>query len=156
MPHERLQRGRWSESSRIYLVTTATFERRPVFRDFAAASIVAHEICAGDVAGHWRGIAWVVMPDHVHLLLELREASLPRAAGWLKGRTSRLIRRRCLVPGPVWQGGFHDHAVRREEDIRALARYVCVNPIRAGIVTTLRDYPFWNACWMGEPRQAEA
>ena len=127
-----------------------------MFRDFAIASIVAREIRAADVGGHWRGIAWVVVPDHVHLLLELREASLPRAVGWLKGRTSRLIGLRRLAPGPVWQDGFHDHAVRREEDIRTLARYVCANPIRDGIVTTLRDYPFRGACWTGERRQAEA
>ena len=156
MPYERLRRGRWSESTRVYLVTTATHERRPLFGEFAIASIVAREIRAADVAGHWRGIAWVVMPDHVHLLLELREAPLPRAVGWFKGRTSRLIGLRRLASGPIWQDGFHDHAVRCQEDIRALARYVCANPVRDGIVTTLRDYPFWDACWMGERRQAEA
>ena len=156
MPYERLQRGRWSESSRIYLITTATYDRRPLFQEFAIASIVAREIRAADVAGHWRGIAWVVMPDHVHLLVALRQTSLARAVGRLKGRTSRLIRLTHPVVGSVWQGGFHDHAVRREEDIHALARYVCANPIRAGIVASLRDYPFWDACWLDERRQAEA
>src|SRR5438045_9100132 len=114
MRYERLRRGRRSESSRVYLVTTATHERKPLFRDFAVASIVAREIHSADVAGHWRGIAWVVMPDHAHLLLELREASLPRVVGGLKGRTSRLIGLRRLASGPVWQDGFHDHAVRRQ------------------------------------------
>ena len=156
MPYERLLNGRWSEPSRLYLVSTATFGRRPLFSDFKVASIVAREIRAREIAGDWENVAWVVMPDHLHLLVAMGTTALARAVGRLKGRTSRMIGLSCGLDGPVWEVGYHDHAVRREEDVRALARYVCANPIRAGIVTTLRDYPFWDACWLGEKRQAEA
>jgi len=48
----------------------------------------------------------------------------------------------------VWQPGFHDHALRKEEDVRAVARYVVANPLRAGLVQRIGDYPHWNAIWL--------
>ncbi|MNE68641.1 hypothetical protein D3C80_1643130 [compost metagenome] len=50
--------------------------------------------------------------------------------------------------GRLWQKGFHDHALRREEDVKAVARYVVANPLRAGLVEKLADYPFWDAIWL--------
>jgi putative transposase len=52
------------------------------------------------------------------------------------------------VAGPLWQKGFHDHAVRGDEDMRALARYVVANPVRAGLVRSVREYPHWDARWL--------
>jgi REP element-mobilizing transposase RayT len=156
MPYERLLAGRWSDAGRPYFVTTSTYRRRPHFRAFELAAIVAREIHATAAAGRWQVIAWVVMPDHVHLLVALRAGALPTAIGRLKGRTSRLIGLVRPAIGRVWQGGYHDHAVRREEDLVGLARYLCANPLRAGLVSHLRDYPFWDACWWTKKRQAEA
>ena len=50
--------------------------------------------------------------------------------------------------GRVWQDGFHDHALRREEDLRAAARYVVANPLRAGLVETIGQWPLWDAVWL--------
>lgn len=49
---------------------------------------------------------------------------------------------------PLWQKGFHDHAVRKEEDLPALARYVVANPVRAGLVQRVGQYPHWDAIWL--------
>lgn len=50
--------------------------------------------------------------------------------------------------GAVWQEGYHDHAVRSEEDLRKLARYVVANPVRAGLVERLGNYSLRDACWL--------
>lgn len=50
--------------------------------------------------------------------------------------------------GPVWQRGFHDHALRREEDLRAVACYIVGNPLRAGLVQHVGDYPLWDTIWI--------
>ncbi|BAU72594.1 Transposase [Metapseudomonas furukawaii] len=50
--------------------------------------------------------------------------------------------------GRLWQKGFHDHALRSDEDVKTVARYVVANPLRAGLVERLADYPFWNAIWL--------
>lgn len=59
----------------------------------------------------------------------------------LKGRSARAINKQLDRNGPFWQRSFYDHALRREEDRLQLARYVVANPLRAGIVERLGDYP---------------
>jgi REP element-mobilizing transposase RayT len=45
----------------------------------------------------------------------------------------------------IWQKGFHDRALRRDEDVRTVARYTVLNPVRAGIVSRIWDHPLWDA-----------
>jgi hypothetical protein len=45
----------------------------------------------------------------------------------------------------LWQGGYFDHVLRDEENRDALVRYIIANPIRAGLVLDVRDYPFWGS-----------
>ena len=59
-----------------------------------------------------------------------------------KARVSVLLGQRA------WQPGFHDHAVRAEEDLASVARYIVANPLRAGLRGKIGDYPFWNAIWL--------
>ncbi len=94
-------------------------------------------------------LAFVVMPDHLHWLVQLRAiGDLSRSIGRIKaisGRKANLIRGRT---GRFWQSGFHDHALRTEENLENIARYVVANPIRAGLATSVRDYPHWDAIWV--------
>ena len=53
--------------------------------------------------------------------------------------------------GEVWKPAYHDRALRRDEDSRVAARYLIANPLRAGLVTRIADYPFWDAVWL-DPR----
>lgn len=156
MPYSALLRGRWSAPGQVYLVTTATSDRRRVFMNFDAGCIVAREIVALDRAGLALMLAWVLMPDHMHLLARLDGLNLPSIMRRLKGRSSRAVHRLGLELQPLWQHGYQDRAVRRDEDMVAIARYVCANPLRAGLVATLRDYPFWDCCWIHEGSPAEA
>ncbi len=67
----------------------------------------------------------------------------------LKGRSARRLGQVGGVAAPVWQRGFHDHAVRREETLRDIARYIVANPLRRGLVHTVGDYSLWDAVWVG-------
>ena len=94
-------------------------------------------------------LAWVVMPDHLHWLLALGHGhSIPIVAKMLMGRTATAINRDGARRGPVWQRAFFDHALRRDEDAAKVARYIVANPLRAGLVTKLGDYPHWDAIWL--------
>jgi REP element-mobilizing transposase RayT len=66
----------------------------------------------------------------------------------VKSRSAIEINRLLGRRGRIWQKGFHDHAIRKEEDLRAVARYVVANPVRAGLVQSVRDYPHWDARWI--------
>ncbi len=95
-------------------------------------------------------LAYVVMPDHLHWLMQLgSQATLSETIRLIKGRSSRAINQiLCRRTGSVWQTSFHDRAIRREEDLRKLARYLIANPLRAGIVDRLEEYSLWDARWL--------
>jgi putative transposase len=92
------------------------------------------------------------MPDHWHGLVELGEdLSLASTMQRIKGISARSVGLQQQHTGPLWAKGFHDHALRHEESIRQVARYIVCNPLRAGLVTNLMDYPYWDACFMDTP-----
>ncbi|MEQ8783544.1 MAG: transposase [Roseibium album] len=149
MGQRNLRKGRISEPQRLYLVTTATRHRRPVFHDLDAGRAVVHCLRWSDERGRTGTWAFVVMPDHLHWLLELKAGStLSGVVASVKKYSSRQISAQQRIEPPIWQPGFHDHALRQEEEVRSVARYVVMNPVRAGLVTSVRDYPLWDARWI--------
>ena len=144
-----LRTGRYSERGRIYLVTTVTAGRAPLFADFRVARAVVQVLRRSDEAGACRTLAYVLMPDHLHWLVTLRGHSLDAVMRRFKSVSAREVNRlRCVMGVPLWQAGYHDHALRAEEDLRAAARYLIGNPVRAGLVASVMDYPHWDAIWM--------
>lgn len=143
-----LRKGRYSKRGNAYLLTTVTHRRESLFTDVRIASIVAREISALQTSDYLDVKAWVLMPDHLHLLAILKDDDLAAVMRRLKSLSAIAINRFRGGSEPVWQKGFHDRAVRAEEDLRGLARYVIANPLRAGLVERVGDYPFWNAVWL--------
>lgn len=89
------------------------------------------------------------MPDHWHGLLQLGQSdTLSLAMNRFKALTAKVLRRQVGVEGAIWARAFHDHALRHEEDLQGTARYIVLNPVRAGLVRRIGDYPFWNAIWL--------
>jgi len=149
MPYNDLRKGRYSESGREYLVTVVTEGRRPAFGDFYASRLLIREMRCLDMEGALIWQAWVIMPDHMHGLISLPgKQSLSEAVNLLKGRSARAINELLGCKGAFWQAGFHDHALRREEDRLAIARYIVANPLRAGLAAKLGDYPHWDSIWL--------
>ncbi len=90
--------------------------------------------------------AFVVMPDHYHLVITLgKEASLSEALGKIDENASRLIKRAMKSKEVFWQDGFHDHMIRETEDVRKYIEYVHMNPVEAGVVEKPEDWPFSSA-----------
>ena len=143
-PHShRLRSGRYSLAGQIYMVTVVTLNRRPIFADFAAARTLVQTLKTESDLKRVTTLAYVVMPDHLHWLMQLHEgAQLTRCVRDVKSVTTHKLGH------TVWQRGFHDHGVRRQEDLQALARYVVANPVRAGWVARTGLYPHWDAVWV--------
>ncbi len=96
-----------------------------------------------ETAGFAKTFCFVVMPDHLHWMMQLgNKKTLGETVHALKSMVSRNIGK------PIFQKGFYDHAVRGEEDLKKMARYIVANPIRAGLVKNIHDYPHWDAIWM--------
>ena len=147
--HAALRRARASEPHRLYHVTIVTAGRQPLFLDFATACAVAR---LTRLPSLWRGsraLCWVLMPDHLHLLLALGEGdSLPGVMARVKSAMSRQANKVTQRKGAVWQRAYHERALRKDDDAVALARYIIGNPLRAGLVGRIGEYPFWDATWL--------
>ena len=152
MPHSfssnQLLKGRYSEHGRIYLLTTVTDNRRPVFENFQSGRLLVNQLRDAHDEGIVNSIAWVVMPDHCHWLIELRSKTLGELMCRIKSRSCVAINQAAQSSGRLWQKGYHDRALRQEEDLKAAARHIVKNPIRAGLATRIGDYPLWDACWI--------
>ena len=145
-----LRKGRVSIENNIYLVTIVTQGRRPLFKRLECGRVVVCSLQYAEKSGMASTLAYAVMPDHFHWLMSLEnQASLSDVVGRIKRNTSRQINRDpgCTGVG-VWQRGFHDHALRGEEDVRDVARYIVSNPLRAGLVKRVGDYSLWDAVWV--------
>jgi len=147
--HAALRKGRVSIEGQIYLVTTTTLERQPFFADFKAAQAAAQAFEDKAVLADASLLAWVLMPDHFHGLPQLGEqTSLQNPVNRLKSASARRANRAIGREGPLWDRAYHDHALRREEDLLETTRYIVANPVRAGLARCVGDYPFWDAIWL--------
>jgi putative transposase len=123
---------------RTFFVTFVTAERRAVFQASRNAELLLEVFRSGREKGRHSLHAWVVMPDHVHLLLTPAEqVSLEKAIQFVKGGFSF----RLKSGREVWQRGYTEHRIRDSEDFERHVSYIAENPVRAGLGV---DYP-WSS-----------
>jgi REP element-mobilizing transposase RayT len=92
-------------------------------------------------------LAFCLMPDHLHLLVQAKENCKPltKFVGAFKSLTARHYRQGGNE-GKLWQRGFYEHIVRRDEDIEVIINYILANPVRVGLVEEPEEYP-WAGRW---------
>jgi REP element-mobilizing transposase RayT len=144
----KLRKGRISGEGQIYVLTTNIVGREALFTDWRVGRLVVGEFRRTEEEGWVESLAWVVMPDHFHWLVQLRTGSLATVMRRTKSRSSLAVNRLLGRSGQLWQRGVHDRAIRKEEDLLAVARYIVRNPVRAGLVSRVGDYPLWDAVWV--------
>ena len=146
---ENLRKGRFSEQGRIYLLTSVSCGSQPFFSNFSCARLVVQALIHEQPRA--ATLCFVLMPDHLHWLVQLQQDhSFSTIMQSMKSRSSHDINRLLGRTGKVWQSGYHDHGLRMEEDVKGIARYIIANPIRAGLVSSVMEYPHWDAVWMEE------
>lgn len=138
-----LRKGRNSLANQIYHITTATKNKAPTFNEFTSARLLIRTMQKADALNYTKTLAFVVMPDHLHWLIQLNDGAL--LSNVIKGMKSQSAK---AIGKSIWQAGYYDHAIRKDEDIVDIARYIVANPIRAGLVTKMGDYPHWDAMWL--------
>ena len=149
MSYNDLRKGRYSEPGREYFVTTIVQGRPPIFCDLYLARAFIAVLRESQEAGFGTWLAWILMPDHFHGLLSLGDdGKLAAAMQKMKGASAQALNRRLGRRGAFWQPGFYDHALRKEEDRLEIGRYIVTNPLRAGLVKRLGDYPHWDSVWL--------
>ena len=149
MSNDALRRGRRSLNNQVYCITTVTRDRQPVFTDINSARLLIRELRHLHEAGIINSLAWVVMPDHLHWMIQLHDhRPLFRVVKTIKARSALAINTYLGLHGGLWQRAYHDRAARKDEDVCQLARYIIANPLRAGLVEHIGDYPHWDCIWL--------
>lgn len=129
------------DCERIFFITSVTVQRRPIFRRDDAAELLISTLAHYRDAGKFLLHEFVVMPDHLHLLITpAGDISLERAMQFIKGGFSFRFKH-----GPGWQASFTNHRVRDEEDYARHQEYIWMNPVRALLVERAEKYRWSSA-----------
>jgi REP element-mobilizing transposase RayT len=125
-----------------YFVTVCTDERREPFTDTERVGLVEAHFLRIAKEFEIADLAHCFMPDHLHAALEGRSenADLLAFVARMKQYTGFYFKQRFGVR--LWQRYTYEHVIRDDETTAAVIRYVMENPVRAGLVTDVRDYPF--------------
>ena len=130
------------DSDRVFFVTSITIQRIPIFRRETTARLLIETLAHYRDQQRFLLHEFVIMPDHIHLLLTpAEEISLERAMQFIKGGFSYRLKER----GSVWQPSFTNHRIRDWEDYERHREYIRVNPVRARLAPRPDAYPYSSA-----------
>lgn len=87
---------------------------------------------------------FVVMPDHIHLLIT-PTITLERSAQLIKGGFSFRAKRDVGIESEIWQTSFHDHRIRDADDYARCREYIHQNPVKRGLALRPEDFPYSSA-----------
>ncbi len=127
---------------RGYLITINTYKRK---KYFVHSNIVKSLVkCLHEVADqqYFDVVAYTFMPDHIHLLLTGKNEASDLNVFIKQYKQISAHKFKQKFETKLWATSFHDHVLRKQEDIKSVGRYVLKNPVRAGIVQNVLDYPF--------------
>jgi putative transposase len=129
--------------SRIFFVTTKTSMGRRLLQSERNAELLI-DVLRSLVAEHrFKLQDFVVMPDHIHLLVEVGgDMTIEKAMQLIKGRFSHRLSHEFGYKGEVWQRGFTEVQVLGGESLEQHRRYIAENPVKAGLVNAAEKYPF--------------
>lgn len=155
--YQALRKGRVSEAGRLYFVTKKARER--VQKEWTAAQKVDGGVLIqpgiSDIimdALDWLQqnnyitlLAYCLMPDHLHLLFQLGEvATLEKVMHRFGSFTGHEIFKQTGQT-KIWFDGYHDHALRAEDELENIVNYIEYNPVRAGLVAETQHWPLSSA-----------
>lgn len=128
-----------------YFLTICTFARIPHFTSAEVVQPVVDEFLQTANDGGMAVVAYFVMPDHAHLLVDgdREDADLERFVKLAKQKTGYWFKREHQAA--LWQEGYYDRVLRDDESTESVVYYIIANPLRKGLVTDITDYPFWGS-----------
>ena len=129
--------------ARKFFVTTKTSMGRRLLQSERNAGLLI-DVLRSLVAEHkFKLHDFVIMPDHLHLLLTVEEGmTIEKAMQLIKGRFSRRLAKEFGYLGEVWQRGFTEMQVLNRESFLQHRTYIAMNPVKAGLAKSPEQYPF--------------
>jgi putative transposase len=129
-----------------YFVTSDTWQKHPLFINTELANIVIEQIVSCRDRGFYKLHAFVLMPDHLHILLTPGDSTtVEKAVQMIKGGSAHRIGVEKPQTFPIWHSGFHDRWMRDAEEYGRSKQYIEQNPVQAKLVERLEDYGLSSA-----------
>lgn len=127
---------------RGYFITINAYQRNNFFDKAQIVSSVTTYLKQASIIHNHDVIVYCFMPDHLHLVLagKVESSNLLSFITYFKQISSYAFKQKFGVK--LWATSFHDHVLRKEETIRSVGRYTLKNPIVAGLVEDVLDYPY--------------
>jgi putative transposase len=125
----------------VSFVTTATHDRRPIFEITRVAELFVDTLLHYRTLGHYKLHAYVVMPDHIQLLLTPQSITLEQAVALIKNGFAY----RLETDLPVWEEGFKAYSVANMHDLEVVRAYLHQLPVRANLAPAAELYPHSSA-----------
>jgi putative transposase len=125
-----------------YFVTTKTWQNRALLQSHESAAVVVERMLHYRQTGAYLLHEFVVMPNHLHLLITPAENhSLEQCMQLIKGGSSHALHKVSHNSMPLWQSGFHEETLRDVNDYRRKAMYIRMNPVHAHLAARMEDWP---------------
>ena len=129
--------------SRIFFATTKTSMGRRLLQSERNAALLIDVLRSLVSEQKFMLHDFVIMPDHVHLLIEVDgDMTIEKAMQLIKGRFSHRLSHEFGYKGDVWQRGFTEVQVLNKQNFEAHRAYIAENPVKAGLVASTEEYPF--------------
>src|SRR5258706_5349898 len=138
------------QDERTFFITAVAHLRKPLFRNAERAALLVDVLEKQRAASRFLLHAFVVMPDHAHVLFTPAEdVSLEKAVQFIKGGYSFRVKKEFGYAGEVWQQSFTEHRVKDAADYQQHVNYIHQNPVRARLVREAEEYPYSSAAGKG-------
>ena len=129
-----------------YFITICAHMQQNLFQRDQVAELMVATLFKYRDAAEVELREYVVMPNHIHLLLSINDAQkLSRVIQLIKGGFSRSLRENGIVFRAVWEQRYYDRRIRDENEFAEFARYIRQNPVRKGLVERAEEYPYSSA-----------
>jgi putative transposase len=140
--------------SKTYFITASTYMHQNLFQRIETADLLVTAITRYRDAGEFLLHEFVIMPNHIHLLLSVDDDhAIGRAVQMIKGGFSHAMGRAGLKLKAVWQPSYYEHRVRDIAEYERMRAYIHDNPVRRGLVEAPAEYPYSSvktSCYLDE------
>jgi putative transposase len=141
-------------SARVFFVTTKTSMARRLLQSERNAMLLVDVLRSNVATGKFQLHDFVIMPDHLHLLMTLpREVPIEKAMQLIKGGFSYRLKRDFGYQGEVWQRGFSEVRILDGQSFLQHRAYIAQNPVEAGLVDAAELYPYATVTWRRKRRR---
>jgi putative transposase len=125
-----------------YFITICTDQKQPLFEDSERVNAAIAVLAEKSRKHGFTVWGYCFMPDHLHLLLEgeREDADMQAFVRVFKQKTGYRYRSETMAARKLWQPGYHDRVLRRDEDLQEVLKYIFNNPVRKGLVGHYADF----------------